>query len=115
MGHRQGSLRSRLTLWYLTVFGAILVLYVAGTSTFLYFGLRQFLDDDLAEDIERTESLVQFMADSSVQLAAAVRDEDPDKQEALYIEILSPEGRILYRNEKLGVMQLGGAPFPGEG
>lgn len=113
---RRANLRARLTWWYLTVFGLILVLYVAGTSTFLYFGLRQFLDDDIGEDIERTESLVQLMPDGSVQLAAAVpAQEDPDKREALYIEILTPDGRILYRNEKIGTQQLGSAPFAGEG
>jgi len=116
MGLRPANLRARLTLWYLTVFGAILVLYVAGTSTLVYFGLREFLDDDIDEDIERTESLVQFTPDGAVRLAAADPDKtDPDRREALYIEVLSPAGRILYRNEKLGNLQLGAAPFHGEG
>src|SRR5579864_1131635 len=99
MGLRPANLRARLTLWYLTVFGGILILYVSGTSTLLYFGLREFLDDDLVEDIERTETLVQFTPDGSVRLAAAGSDRaDPDKREDVFIEILSPDGRILYRN-----------------
>ena len=113
---RPANLRARLTFWYLTVFGGILVLYAAGTSTLVYFGLREFLDDDLVEDIERTAPLIQFAPDGTVRLAAAVPETtDPDQREELYIEIRSPDGRILYRNDKLGRLSLGSAPFHDEG
>src|ERR1051326_1689545 len=114
-GLRPSNLRARLTLWYLTVFGGILVLYVACTSTLVYFGLREFLDEDLVEDIERTESLIQFTPDGAVRLAAVGDKADPDKREDVFIEILSRDGRVLYRNGELGNSQLGAAPVGGEG
>jgi heavy metal sensor kinase len=114
-GLRPSNLRARLTLWYLTVFGGILVLYVACTSTLVYFGLREFLDEDLVEDIERTESLIQFTPDGAVRLAAVGDKADPDKREDVFIEILSRDGRVLYRNGELGNSQLGAAPVSGEG
>lgn len=116
MGLRPTSLRARLTLWYVAVFGGILTLYAAGTLSYLYYGLREAIDHDLVEDIERTEPLVQFTSDGKLQLATSTDvKSDPDGPDEPYVEILSPDGRVLYRNERLGSSFLGGAPFAGEG
>jgi heavy metal sensor kinase len=32
-----------------------------------------------------------------------------------FVEVLSPDGSVLFRNDRLGMRALGGAPFPGEG
>lgn len=113
---RAVNVRTRLTIWYLVVFGGILILYVAGTSAFLYFGLRKSLDHDIVEDIERTEPLIQFAPDGALRLMRATEESaDPDRPVEPYLEILSPDGRILYRNARLGKWTLGSAPLPNEG
>ena len=111
---RPGSVRTRLTIWYLVVFGAILTVYIAGTSTFLYFSHLEALDDNLGEAIEAIEPLIQFAPDGTLRFAANPEQDDPDRQQHQYLEILAPDGRTLYRNPTLP-SSLSGPPFPGEG
>lgn len=112
---RPGHVRTRLTVWYLAVLGGILILYIAGTSIFLYFSLLETLDDNLADAIERTEPLIQFGPDGALRFSANLDQKDPDRQQRQYLEILTPDGRVLYRSQELGSSEIGGRPFPGEG
>ena len=111
---RPRHVRTRLTLWYLVVFGAILTVYIAGTSTFLYFSHLETLDDNLGDAIEGLEPLIQLAPDGALRFAANSEQPDPDRQQHQYLEILTPDGRTLYRNPALH-SPLGGHPFPGEG
>ena len=111
---RPRHVRARLTLWYVAVFGLILALYVAGTSTFLFLNLRRDLDHELAEDIETVEGLL--IVGPNGQLSVAI-SRDPDEQaiEDRYLEIRSLNGDLLYRNSLLGGYALGGPAGPNEG
>src|SRR5690349_15589276 len=111
---RPRHVRTRLTLWYLAVFGAILTVYIAGTSTFLYFSHLETLDDTLGDAIEGIEPLIRLAPDGTLRFAVNPDQTDPDRQQHQYLEILTPDGRTLYRNPALH-SPLGGSPFAGEG
>jgi len=57
---RPRHVRTRLTLWYVGVLAGVLMLYAAGTSTFLFFNLRQDLDRNTIQDLETIEGLLNF-------------------------------------------------------
>jgi hypothetical protein len=64
---RPQSIRTRLTVWYLCVFSAVLLLFWGLTASFLFFQLRGQLDHYAIQDIETIEGLLYF--DSSGHLA----------------------------------------------
>jgi heavy metal sensor kinase len=111
---RPQSIRTRLTVWYLCVFSAVLLLFWGLTASFLFFQLRGQLDHYAIQDIETIEGLLYF--DSSGHLAM---HEDyhnhPESRQVLerLVEVRSPD--LLYRNERLHDQALGGTPLPGEG
>ena len=113
---RPQSIRTRLTVWYLCVFSAVLLLFWGLTASFLFFQLRGQLDHYAIQDIETIEGLLYF--DSSGHLAM---HEDyhnhPESRQVLerLVEVRSPDGNLLYRNERLHDQALGGTPLPGEG
>jgi heavy metal sensor kinase len=107
--------RTRLTIWYTSVLAGILALYVAGSSIFLIFNLRRELDDSLIEDIETTEDLLRFAPDGKLVLAGAHTEPGEEPEQGRLMEILSPEGALLYRSRPLGQRSLGAPPLPGEG
>jgi heavy metal sensor kinase len=104
---RPGNVRTRLTLWYVAVLGSVLLLYVGGTSTYLFFKLRGDLDHMLAEDLETVERLLRIGPDGDVRPGGG--------WEERLMEVRSPDGVLLYRNERLGNYALGGPAAPGEG
>jgi heavy metal sensor kinase len=105
----------RLTLWYLAVLGGILVLFAVGTSVFLFLHLRNTLDEAVADDVESVEAQLSFRPDGTLSGPDGARQQDPDAQQDRYLEILSPNGSLLYRNDRLRDRTLGGFPSPGEG
>jgi len=114
---RPRHVRTRLTLWYVAVLAGVLMLYVTGTSTFLYFSLRQELDRNTIQDLETVEGLLNFGPDGTVRLGTGHKDED-DEHEAeqeRFMELRDLNGVLLYRNKRLGNWTLGGLPAPGEG
>jgi heavy metal sensor kinase len=108
--------RLRLTFSYLAVLFAVLLLFVAGTSVTMYWQLWNQLSRFAIEDIETVEGLLFFQADGRLQLREDYHNHPQSRQvlERL-LEVLSPDGVILYRNERLGNELLGTAPFTGEG
>jgi heavy metal sensor kinase len=103
------SIRTRLTIWHLLVFGGILVLFAAGTSAFLVFTLNRQLDDSLKEDVEIVEQVLVQSPEGSFPL-----DTHPNPVNRLerFMEIWSTDGRLLLRSRTLGDRSLGGAPDP---
>ena len=112
---RPKHVRTRLTLWYLAVLSGILTVYIAGTSIFFYFGHVETLDDNLGDAIERIEPLIQVTTDGTLRFAANLEQADPDREQQQYLEILSPDGKVLYRSRAMGTGTLAGPPFKGEG
>jgi hypothetical protein len=61
------NVRTRLTLWYLAVLAAALLIYGASTSLFLVFQLRSQLDHRAIEDLETIKGLLSFASDGKLQ------------------------------------------------
>ncbi len=116
MGRWPKHIRTRLTLWYVLVLAALLVFYSIGTSLLLVWHLKQQLGHQAIEDLETVEGLLYYGADGTLHLRDDYHNHPESKliQERL-LEILSPDGRVLYRNDRLGTRALGGRPFYGEG
>src|SRR5580693_4572863 len=116
MGRWPKHIRTRLTVWYILVLAALLVFYSVGTSVLLVGRLKQQLSVRAIEDLETVEGLLYFGADGNVRLRDDYHNHPESKlvQERL-LEILSPEGAVLYRNERLGNRSLGGQPSQQEG
>src|ERR1700676_4999220 len=105
------NVRSRLTLWYVAVLAALLIAYGAGSLFFLFLSMRDQLDHNLREDLETVEGGIATEPDGSVVLRLHHGDE-VDSGFHRYVEIWSPEGKLLYRTPQLDGQSLGGPPSP---
>jgi len=113
---RPTHLRARLTLWYVSVLAGLLALAWAGTCTLLFLQLRNQLDRFAVEEIETVEGLFFFDSADHLQIRENYHNH-PQSKDVIerYVEVLSPQGQVLFRNERLGNRALGGTPFAGEG
>jgi heavy metal sensor kinase len=103
--------RSRMTLWYVMVLGILLLIYAGGTSLYLFYSLREQLDHNVLEDLERVEGRLENTRDGMVALGAAHHDDDePDRQR--FVEVWSADGDLLYQSLTLQAGTLGGRPRP---
>jgi signal transduction histidine kinase len=108
--------RGRLTLWYVGVLILILGAYLAGVSALLFWRMSDVLKRLGEEDLETVKGLLYFQPDGGVAVREDYHHHSDWKQvQERLLEILAPDGRILYRNERLGDRTIGGAPFDGEG
>jgi len=109
-------LRVRLTIWYVGVLAAMLLLFVAGTSFVLYFQLFHQLTRFAVQDVETVEGLLSFQPDGRLTL----NEDYHNHAQSRYVlerllEVITPEGGVIYKNERLGGNFLDKAPFTGEG
>jgi heavy metal sensor kinase len=113
---RPQHVRTRLTLWYVGVLASVLVLFWSLTGSFLFLQLRNQLDHYAIQDIETVEGLLYLDPSGHVMLREDYHNH-PESRQVLerFLEVLSPAGSILYRNERLRGQALGGAALPGEG
>jgi heavy metal sensor kinase len=113
---RPRSIRGRLTLWYVGIFGAVLGVYICGACILQYWQLSGQLYHAEIEDLETVEGLLYFTPDGRLLLHEDYHSH-PQSHLLLdrYMEVLSPNGEVLFRNERLGYMYLDGAPTPHEG
>src|SRR5580704_864187 len=113
---RPRHLRTRLTLWYVSMLAGLLVLAWGGTCTLMYWQLRTQLDHFAVQEIETVEGLFYFTADGQLHMREDYHNH-PESKDVIerYLEVLSPDGVILLRNERMGNLTLGAAVFPGEG
>ena len=112
---RPKRLGTRVALSYALLLGAALVLFSAGTAVALFFQMRSQLRHFAIQDIETVEGLISFTSGS-----VTVRDDYHNHSESkqildYYLEILTPDGVVLYRNDRLAKRPLGGAPAAAEG
>ncbi len=113
---RPKRVRTRLTLWYVGTLAAILAVYLVGVSLLLLWQMDGILKRLAAEDLETVKGLLYFEPDGQVEVRQDYHHHSDWKQvQERLLEILAPDGTILYRNERLGDRTLGGLPFPGEG
>jgi heavy metal sensor kinase len=113
---RYTNVRHRLTVWYIGVFGLVLLLFICGATVLEYWQLTRQLYHAEIQDIETTEGLLAFAPDGRLVLHEEYHNH-PQSILLLdrYLEVLTPAGQVLLRNDKLQGQNLGGPPFPNEG
>ena len=108
--------RARLTLWYVAPLAGVIVLYLAVVSGLLFWQMNRVLTHLAEEDLETIKGLLYFRADGRMDLHQEYHHHTEWRQvQERLLEVLTPDGRVLYRNERLGARTIGGSPFPGEG
>ncbi len=109
-------IRDRLTLWYVGIFGGVLGIYICGACILQYWQLNDQLHHAEIQDLETVEGLLYFTPDGGLLLQEDYHSH-PESRLLLdrYMEVLSPGGQVLLRNDRLHRMDLGGAPTPREG
>ena len=116
MSLRPKRVRTRLTLWYAGMLAGILAVYFAGVSVLLFWQASNILKRLAAEDLETVKGLLYVADDGQVRVREDYHHHTDWKQvQERLLEVLAPDGTILYRNERLGDRTIGGAPFAGEG
>jgi heavy metal sensor kinase len=110
------NVRHRITLWYIGVFGLMLLLFICGATVLEYWQLTRQLYHAEIQDIETAEGLLGFALDGRLTLHEEYHNH-PQSILLLdrYMEVLTPAGQVLLRNAKLQGQDLGGPPFPDEG
>ena len=113
---RPRHLRTRLTLWYVSVLAALLILAWAGTCALLFWQLRSQLSNFAVQEIETVEGLLFFTPSGKLRLREDYHNHAESKDVIeRFVEVRSLEGPVLFRNERLGNRALGGTPFQSEG
>jgi methyl-accepting chemotaxis protein len=98
------------------VLASVLVLSWGLTASFLFLQMRSQLDNYAVQDIETVEGLLYFEPSGRLILREDYHNH-PESREVLerLVEVRAADGRVLYRNERLGNQALGGNPMQGEG
>jgi heavy metal sensor kinase len=108
--------RTRLTLWYVAMLGAILLVFFAATPVVMYWQLWEQLDRHAVADLETVEGLLSLMPDGRVTLEEDYHTHAESRLvQERFLQVQASDGAILYRNDRLGSRTLGGALFEGEG
>ena len=111
-----GNLRLRLTLWYGGAF-SILLLFHIGVATYVHF--RQLINQAYhaeVQDLETTEGLVYQTSDGRIDMNEDYFNNPQIRlQLDRHLEILSPDGKILYQDQRLDGAAIDGPPLPHEG
>jgi heavy metal sensor kinase len=114
--HWPKRVRTRLTLWHVGVLAGVLAVYLVGVSALLLWQMDGVLKKLAAEDLETLKGLLYVQDDGEVAVREDYHHHSDWKQvQERLLEVLDPDGTILYRNARLGDRTLDGAPFPGEG
>jgi len=113
---RPTHLRTRLTMWYVSVLASLLILAWGGTCALLFFQLRSQLDHFAIQEIETVEGLFFFAPEGQLRLREDYHNH-PESKDVIerFLEVRSTEGDVLFRNDRLGNRALGGSPFQSEG
>lgn len=110
------NVRSRLTFWYVLFLLLILSVNLVSTVFLLSWHLQNQLFHDEIQDLETVEGLLYFDSSGALHLNEEYHSH-PESKQVLdrYMEVLSPAGDVLYRNERLGGLRLGTTPGPSAG
>jgi heavy metal sensor kinase len=89
---------------------------IAGASFVLVWQLHEQLERHVVQDLEMVEGLLYFDGAGQLHLNEDYHNHPESKLvQERFLEVLSPDGTILYRNDRLGNRTIGSALFPGEG
>src|ERR1035441_1465611 len=99
---RPQHVRTRLTVWYVAILAAALLMYGGIASTVLLFELRSQLDHLAIEDLETVEGFLSFGSNGRLFLRNDYHDHPyPAKMQERLLEVWAANGTLLYRNELL--------------
>ena len=87
--------RIRLTAWYAAVLAVMLVLYASATYWAVRHEFVEEFDDQLHEDLERSEALLTAAPDGRVALSATSTHDDYDREETTRVEVWSVNGELM--------------------
>ena len=108
--------RTRLTLWYVTILAGVLLIYGGSTCVIVLLQLRTQVDHLAIEDLETVESFLSFGSDGKLGLRNDYRYHPyPTETQQRFLEVRAEDGALLYKEEGLAARTLGGKPEPGEG
>src|ERR1017187_4594586 len=95
---RPRHLRTRLTLWYVSVLATLLVLAWAGTYALLFWQLRSQLDHFAVQEIETVEGLFYFTSNGWLNFKENYHNH-PESRDLLdrFLEVRSPNGAVLFQ------------------
>lgn len=109
-------LGTRLALSYVLLIVCAMVLFTGGTAAVLFFQMRAQLASYAVQDIETVEGLLSVTPGGQLHVREDYHNH-PESKQLLehFFEVRAMDGTLLYRNERLGALSLGGVPRPGEG
>jgi heavy metal sensor kinase len=106
---RVTRLRTRLALLYGVVLGTVLILFVAVTSTVLYWQLWNQLNRHAVQDLETVEGLLSLTPAGTIHFDEEYHNHPESRLvQDRFLELLAPDGSVLFRNDRLGERLLGG-------
>jgi heavy metal sensor kinase len=110
------NIRTRLTLWFVSMLALVLLLFSSAACFLMLKDLRQQLVHHAIQDLETVEGLLYF----NPQGRLIFRDDYHNHEESKRVlerllEVRSPGGEVLLRNDLLAARSLGQDVFPGEG
>jgi heavy metal sensor kinase len=113
---RISHIRSRLTLWYVAIFGLLFAAYICTACFLQYWQLKQQLYHAEVQDMETVQGLLYFTADGQVSLHEGYFNR-PESKLLLdrLLEVLDSNGHVLFRNRMLNGNKLGARLLPDEG
>ena len=113
---RLRHIRTRLTLWYVAIFGLLFAAYICSACFLQYWQLKQQLYHAEIQDMETVQGLLYFTADGQLSLHEEYFNR-PESSRLLdrLLEVLDSNGHVLFRNRKLNGNTLGGRILPDEG
>ncbi|HEX4319269.1 MAG TPA: ATP-binding protein [Acidobacteriaceae bacterium] len=113
---QSGNLRLRLTLWYGTAFSILLLLHI-GVATYVHYSqlINRAYHAEI-QDLETTEGLVYQAPDGRITMNEEYFN-NPEIRMHLdrHLEILSPDGKVLYQDQRLDGAGIDGPLLPHEG
>ncbi len=110
------QIRRSLTLWYVAIFGGLLVAYICVACIVQYWQLSEELYHAEVRDIETVQGLLYFDKEGKLSLHEDYFNRPQSKLLVdRMMEVLDAEGHVLFSNSQLKANRLGGSPTPNEG
>jgi hypothetical protein len=101
-----------LTLSFIAIFSLVMAAYVLAACCIQYFELSDQLYHDQVRDMEIVEGLLYFTVDGRLQLHEEYHSRLQDRLlEDRYMEVMDPNGNVLFRNDRLTGQVLGGEGY----
>lgn len=108
--------RIRLTLWYVLFLASFFAMFVAGAIFVIVGHMRAQLKRQAVQDLETVEGLLYFNTEGQLRLNEEYHNHPESKLvQDRFLEVLTLDNTVIYRNDRLGNRTMDGAVFAGEG